>query len=189
MRRLVWIISAAVIAALAGFVAFVASLPKPEDATVKPADGIVALTGEGRRLLPAMDLLEKGLGRRLLITGVNPASKGALRSVLHGGALFDCCVDLGFAALDTRGNAQETASWARRHRYSSLIIVTADYHMPRSLVEFGSEMPGVKLTAYPVPDYDNSVFQTARRLGGEYFKYLASSVRAFAIRTVQQARQ
>ena len=184
-----WVTLAAAVAVLAGFLAFVESLPKREDTSVKPADGIVALTGEGRRLMPAMDLLERGLGRRLLITGVNPASKGALKSVLHGGALFDCCVDLGFAALDTRGNAQEAASWALRHRYTSLIIVTADYHMPRSLVEFGSEMPGVKLMAYPVPDYGNSVFQTARRLGGEYFKYLASSVRAFAIRAVQQARQ
>jgi uncharacterized SAM-binding protein YcdF (DUF218 family) len=189
LRRLIWITLVAAVAALAGFVAFVESLPEPADVTVTPADGIVALTGEGRRLMPAMDLLEKGLGRRLLITGVNPASKGALRSVLHGGALFDCCVDLGFAALDTRGNAQEAASWAQRHRYSSLIIVTADYHMPRSLVEFGTEMPGVKLMAYPVPDYGNSVFQSARRLGGEYFKYLASSVRAFAIHAVQQARK
>jgi uncharacterized SAM-binding protein YcdF (DUF218 family) len=189
LRRLVWIISAAAVAVLAGFVAFVESLPKPEDATVQPADGIVALTGEGRRLMPAMDLLEKGLGQRLLITGVNPASKGALKSVLHGGPLFDCCVDLGFAALDTRGNAEEAASWARQHRYSSLIIVTADYHMPRSLIEFGSELPGVRLVPYPVPDYANSVFQSARRLGGEYFKYLATSVRAFAIRAVQQARQ
>jgi uncharacterized SAM-binding protein YcdF (DUF218 family) len=189
LRRFVWGSLAVAVAVLAGFLAFVESLPKREDTSVTPADGIVALTGEGRRLMPAMDLLEKGLGRRLLITGVNPASKGALKSVLHGGALFDCCVDLGFAALDTRGNAQEAASWALRHRYSSLIIVTADYHMPRSLVEFGSEMPGVKLMAYPVPDYGNSVFQTARRLGSEYFKYLASSVRAFVIRAVQQARQ
>jgi uncharacterized SAM-binding protein YcdF (DUF218 family) len=184
-----WTISAAAVAVLAGFVAFVETLPKSQDISVRAADGIVALTGEGRRLMPAMDLLEKGLGKRLLITGVNPASKDALKSVLHGGALFDCCVDLGFAALDTRGNAQEAASWAERHRYSSLIIVTADYHMPRSLVEFGSEMPGITLVPYPVPDYANSGFQSARRLSGEYFKYLASSARAFFIRAVQQARQ
>jgi uncharacterized SAM-binding protein YcdF (DUF218 family) len=189
LRRLISITSTAAIAVLAGFVAFVGLLPKPADETVQPADGIVALTGEGRRLMPAMDLLEKGLGKRLLITGVNPASKRALKSVLHGGPLFDCCVDLGFAALDTRGNAQEAASWTLRHHYSSLIIVTADYHMPRSLVEFGSEMPGTKLIPYPVPDYADSGLQSARRLGGEYFKYVASSVRAFFLRALQQARQ
>ena len=46
---------------------------------------------------------------------------------------FDCCADLGFMAADTHGNAQETADWARAHRYKSLIVVTANYHMPRSL--------------------------------------------------------
>ncbi len=190
MRRLVWVLAAAAVAVVGGFVAFVEALPKPGEETVAAADGIVALTGEGRRLMPAMDLLEKGLGRRLLITGVNPASKRAMKSLLHGGELFDCCVDLGFAALDTHGNAQEAASWALRHRYSSLIIVTADYHMPRSLVEFESEMPRVKLIPYPVPDAANGFnLQTARRLGGEYFKYLASSVRALVIEAVHQARR
>ena len=27
--------------------------------------------------------------------------------------LYDCCVDLGFSATDTVGNARETADWAR----------------------------------------------------------------------------
>ncbi len=190
MRRLVWVIAAAAVAVLAGFVGFVASLPLPADAPAQKADGIVALTGEGRRLAPAMDLLEKGLGQRLLITGVNPAiSKSDLKNLLHGGKLFDCCVDLGFTALDTRGNAKETASWAHAHGYSSLIIVTADYHMPRSLIEFGSEMPGIRLAPYTVPDATNTLsFQTVRRLGGEYLKYLASAGRAFIIDAVHQAQ-
>jgi uncharacterized SAM-binding protein YcdF (DUF218 family) len=137
-----------------------------------------------------MNLLEKGLGHRLLITGVNPAtSKSDLKTLLHGGKLFECCVDLGFTALDTRGNAEETANWAHTHGYTSLIIVTADYHMPRSLVEFGSQMPGVKLIPYPVPDAANTLtLQTLRRLGGEYLKYVASSIRAFVVGAAQQAR-
>lgn len=190
MRRWVWPIAAAVAAVLAGFVAFVVSLPEPGSARVEPADGIVALTGEGGRLIPAMNLLEDGLGQRLLISGVNPVtSKSSLRNLLHGGKLFDCCVDLGFSALDTRGNAEETARWARDHHYKSLIIVTVDYHMPRSLVEFGSVMPGVKLIPYPVADaIDAPNWQTVRRLSGEYFKYLASSVRAFAIASVHQGQ-
>jgi uncharacterized SAM-binding protein YcdF (DUF218 family) len=186
----VWPIAAAAVAVLAGFVAFVASLPEPGSARVQQADGIVALTGEGGRLVPAMNLLEDGLGQRLLISGVNPTTtKSGLKSLLHGGELFDCCVDLGFSALDTRGNAEETARWARDHHYKSLIIVTADYHMPRSLVEFGSEMPGVKLIPYPVADaIDSPNWQTVRRLSSEYVKYLASSVRAFVVTSVNQER-
>jgi len=190
LRRWVWPIATAMVAVLAGFVAFVASLPEPGSARVESADGIVALTGEGGRLVPAMDLLEDGLGQRLLISGVNPSTtKGSLKNLLHGGELFDCCVDLGFSALDTRGNAEETARWARDHHYKSLIIVTVDYHMPRSLVEFGSEMPEVKLIPYPVADaIDSPNWLTVRRLGSEYFKYLASSVRAFVISSTHQAQ-
>jgi uncharacterized SAM-binding protein YcdF (DUF218 family) len=189
LRRLVWLIAAVTIAMLVGFAAFVKAVPEPAGKAREPADGIVALTGEGGRLIPAMDLLQNGFGKRLLITGVNPqTSKVQLRTVLHGGALFDCCVDLGFAALDTRGNAEEAATWARSHGYESLIIVTADYHMPRSLVEFGSEMPEVKLIPYPVRDLPKMpTMQTARRLGGEYLKYVASSIRAAALHAIRQS--
>ncbi len=163
-----------------GFGRFLANLPAAASDLTAQADGIVALTGEGSRLAPAVTLLEKGSGKRLLITGVNPqTSKPYLKKLLHGGDAFDCCADLGFAALDTRGNAQEAAKWASARSYHSLIIVTADYHMPRSLVEFGAQMPGVELVPYPVAA-DNpkaAIWESARRLSGEYVKYIASVVR------------
>src|SRR6266700_3919923 len=91
-----------------GFGRFLATLPSAASDLTAQADGIVALTGEGSRLAPAVTLLEKGSGKRLLITGVNPqTSKPYLKKLLHGGDAFDCCADLGFVALDTRGNAQE----------------------------------------------------------------------------------
>ena len=163
-----------------GFSVFVANLPAPRSGPAAKADAIVALTGQGGRLAPAVTLLEEGDGQRLLITGVNRLiSKRSLKSLLHGGPAFDCCADLGFAALDTRGNADEAARWAQAHRYGSLIVVTANYHMPRSLIEFGAAMPGVKLVPYPVAadtlrmlSWDN-----AKRLQGEYVKYLASTLR------------
>ena len=168
-----------------GFGFFLAQLPQPYEGAAK-ADAIVALTGQGGRLGPAVNLLEKGNGQRLLITGVNRlTSKRDLKTVLHGGDRFDCCVDLGFAALDTRGNAQETARWVREHRYASLIVVTADYHMPRSLVEFADQMPGVRLVAYPVAvDAPNRLsWDAVKRLNGEYVKYVASLVRVFFTNT------
>jgi len=164
-----------------GFALFMVSLPRPSTAqTTAKADAIVALTGEGDRLTPAVQLLEQGGGKRLLITGVNKStSKRDLKALLHGGASFDCCADLGFAALDTRGNAEETAGWVRSHNYRSLVVVTAAYHMPRSLVEFGAQMPDVKLVPYPVAadEADASSWQNIKRLHGEYAKYLASVIR------------
>ena len=166
-----------------GFAAFVSGLPNPTTTKAVKADAIVALTGDGDRLSPAVTLLEAGNGGRLLITGVNKlTTKHELKVLLHGGFSFDCCADLGFAAADTRGNAEETARWASEHHYASLIVVTAAYHMPRSLLEFGVEMPGVKLVPYPVAAEQKgaTAWQNARRLHGEYVKYLASLMRISA---------
>lgn len=166
---------------LVGFGVFILSLPRPTIDSASKADAIVALTGEGGRLAPAVLLLEHGGGKRLLITGVNKAtSKRSLKTLLQdAGPAFDCCADLGFAAADTRGNAEETAKWAREHDYRSLIVVTTSYHMPRSLVEFGAQMPDVKLVPFPVPadDRNPQPWQTFRRLHGEYAKFLASVAR------------
>ena len=164
-----------------GFTIFVVALPRPALEPAGKADAIVALTGEGGRLAPAVLLLEHGGGKRLLITGVNKAtSKRSLKSLLQdAGSNFDCCADLGFAAADTRGNAEEAAQWARQHNYSSLIVVTTSYHMPRSLAEFGAQMPDVKLVPFPVPseERDPPAWQTFRRLHSEYVKFLASLAR------------
>ncbi len=64
--------------------------------------------------------------------------------------MFDCCVDLGFTAADTLGNARETAEWARSLGYHSLILVTADYHMPRACWSCAPPCPRPRITPYPV---------------------------------------
>ncbi len=173
---------------LAGFVAFVLLLPGAASAA-RPAEGIVALTGGDERLSAAVHLLESRAAQRLLISGVHPAiTKEQLKRLSHGGARFDCCADLGYAAKDTRGNARETADWARSHRYRSLIIVTARYHMPRSLSEFQAAMPGVRLEPYAVDPENIDLdgwwhdVHALRVLQGEYAKYLASTVRNAVVR-------
>ena len=146
------------------------------------ADAIVALTGpSSERVNAAVRLLDQDKGDRLLISGVNrEVRRQELRALTPGSnRLFNCCVDLGFEAEDTEGNAQEIASWARTHGYDDLIVVTSDYHMPRSLLEIRSVAPEIKLHGYAVetPSLDNSrwwkVAVTARRMTLEYMKYLA----------------
>ena len=144
------------------------------------ADAIVALTGASDvRLETGMRLLEEKKGARLLLSGVNrEATREDVREVTRGfGGLFDCCVDLGFQAESTLGNAQETAEWARAHRFDSLVVVTSDYHMPRSLLELRAALPAAQLHAYPVEtDVDAQRWwlsgDSARRLTLEYGKYL-----------------
>jgi len=167
----------------AGFLIFAEKVPAPlsfPPAAANDAEAIVALTGDGDRLGPAVSLLEQGNAMRLLISGVNKmTTKRDLKVLLHGGEHFECCADLGFAAADTRGNAEEAARWTHAHGYKSLVVVTAAYHMPRSLIEFGAAMPDVKLVPYPVAAETSSAagWQNLRRLQGEYAKYLASFVR------------
>ena len=158
--------------------------PAPEPAR---ADAIVALTGpSAERVNAAIRLLEQDKGERVLISGVNrEVRRQELRALTPGSnRLFNCCVDLGFEAEDTIGNAQEIAAWARAKNYDSLIVVTSDYHMPRALTEIRAAAPGVTLTAYAVetPSLDDSRWWraavTARRMTLEYMKYLAALGRA-----------
>lgn len=145
-------------------------------------DGIVALTGSSvRRLAAATELLEEGKGQRLLVSGVNrQASRADILDVTKAGKnVYDCCVDLGFMAADTVGNAQETAEWARAKDYDSLIVVTADFHMPRAMLELRAAMPDAKLTPYPVVTETLDTPNWWRRAAPaklmvlEYCKYLA----------------
>ncbi len=154
------------------------STPAPEP---RVADAVVALTGgSSLRLEAAMGLLERGRGKRLLISGVNPVTtREDVREVTRSWTrIYDCCVDLGWQAADTIGNARETARWAGKNGYRRLIIVTADFHMPRSLLELRAELPGVEFTPYPVATAQLDARRWSRsaagakRMIGEYNKYL-----------------
>jgi uncharacterized SAM-binding protein YcdF (DUF218 family) len=151
--------------------------------TPEAAEGVVAFTGPGstERIRAAMRLLEGGSAERMLVSGVNrDASREDIRTVSAAARrLYDCCVDLGFEAATTLGNARETAEWAHAMRYDSLIVVTADYHMPRAMLELRGALPDARLQAYPVVTSAVQVrawWRTgrgARLLVVEYMKYLA----------------
>ncbi len=180
-------LAAATIAALAlvyisGFVVFAQTLPRRAHVTGHP-DAIVVLTGGGSRLDAAEDLLDRGVGQRLLITGVNwTTTRSEVKALVHGGPRFHCCVDLGRDATSTFGNALEASAWSRRHGFHELLVVTANYHMPRSLNEFQAAMPQVRFDPYPVDPVGIDLKdwwlhpRTIRVLGAEYAKYLASLV-------------
>ncbi len=181
---------------LGGFVRFTHMVGDlaPADDTPR-GDGIVVLTGGSVRLATAVSLIERGRARRLLITGVHATTtRGALRRVTGGRAdVFTCCVDIDRQARNTVDNAHIAARWAQDHGYDSLILVTANYHMPRSLVEFARVLPDIDLIPYPVaprtirpgrwwPDH------SLRVLAVEYTKYVVSLLRARLARPSSRGR-
>jgi uncharacterized SAM-binding protein YcdF (DUF218 family) len=172
--------------ALFGFLYFLGEIDRysaTDHAT--QADGIVVLTGGKARVGTALELLGSGAGKRLLISGVHrDSSLESIRKAVSGSKeLFGCCIDIDKKALDTVGNAEEAASWAKAKGFRSLIIVTSDYHMPRSMVEFQRKLPGVALSAHEVqsnPAVAAGAFadpDSLRILVPEYIKYVASRLR------------
>ena len=168
---------------LSGLLWFVT--PPAAETRTAATDAIVVLTGGSLRLQSGIDLLREGKGSKLFVSGVN--QQVDLDELLGvSGRAPDwalCCIVLGHEADDTFGNAQETAQWMRRQGFRSLRLVTAWYHMPRSLVEFERVMPEIDIVAHPV--FPDQVKQerwwawrgTAALLVNEYVKYLGALAR------------
>ncbi|MBC2883834.1 YdcF family protein [Ochrobactrum sp. CM-21-5] len=176
----------AVIAFLIGFVAFsekVTGMQPP--ALNEPADAIVVLTGGQSRIQAAVDLLQDKRGKRLLISGVHPSTneKSLQRATHAEQGLFDCCVDLDRSALNTVGNATESERWIRANNFHRVIVVTNNYHIPRSILEMSYRMKDVEFVPYPVVNGERrehswvSEGDTLRVLFIEYVKYLRAAVR------------
>ncbi|WP_425523220.1 YdcF family protein [Bartonella taylorii] len=139
------------------------------------ADAIIVLTGGEKRIEAGLKLLQKGLGSRLLISGVNITTN--LQRLRHNthitSQLFTCCVDIGHKAINTKGNAEESADWIKKHRYQTVYIVTHDYHMWRSLRELKYLMPNVNFIAYPVKKSGNeNTIQQINQIRILLFQYI-----------------
>ena len=169
----------------ASFALFVAAIPGQTPHSVAPADAIVVLTGGEERIREGGRLFAEGKGRRLLISGVGlQVSKEHIRRITGlNAARFNCCVDLGHEAINTTGNADETAKWARIWQFKRLIVVTSSFHMPRSLAEFHRALPNVAISAYPVVSaiyYPEPWWRhpyTRRTIMIEYLKFLPAAAR------------
>ena len=171
---------------IAGLFAFVGQLPRQVDNRDEQTDAIVVLTGGSERLAAGFALLSQGQAEKLFISGVDRStSRDAIRARAGPAERFECCVVIGRDALNTEGNAEETAAWLKAQGYSSLRVVTASYHMPRSLLEMRRAMPGIMLVPHPVFPRQVKIESwwrspgTASLLVTEAGKFWAATVRAW----------
>lgn len=177
------LIAIAIVAVIAGFVSFASHVGEMKEVANAPkSDAIVVLTGGTQRLSAGLRLLRSGKADRLLISGVHPdTGKDDIRRAMKADSqLFNCCVDLDYAALDTVGNAVESGRWLSANNYSDVLLVTSNYHMPRSLLEARRAYQGISVRPYPVivSDLTDGAWMTNprafRMIATEYFKYLAA---------------
>ncbi|MEO0643048.1 MAG: YdcF family protein [Pseudomonadota bacterium] len=166
------ILSAVFLVWALGFLWFAIALPQP--AQRLETDAVIVPTGGAGRIARGLDVLDDGLARRMLVTGVDPEVKpGEFAAQFEvPQAQMECCISLGFMAVDTRGNASETAQWVKTNEVTSLRLVTTDWHMRRAAGELERRLPdGVRVVWDAVPSQPS--------LGAlflEYHKLIASQL-------------
>ena len=150
------ILLAILISWFCGFFFFVYSIPSKVEDPTTITDAIVVLTGGGDRIKTGVTLLEQGLSKKLFISGVK---KGVNFDILMNRQNIEKEIwqenisqtQLGYLAHNTEQNAQETSDWVKQQgSIQSLRLVTADYHINRSLLEFGRAFPTLKIIPHPV---------------------------------------
>jgi uncharacterized SAM-binding protein YcdF (DUF218 family) len=177
---------------LAGLGWFMQQIPKTPVGPVPVADGIVVLTGGGGRMEKALQLLSQGKGKALFVSGANDGvtladllarASAPTRAALKKRFGQQPPIHLGHAAQNTIGNALETRDWLREIGYKRILLVTSNYHMPRSLNEFRENLGDVEIIPVAVLPEDFTLEdgmadpQDRALLMSEYHKYMASVLR------------
>ncbi len=127
-----------------GFVLFAVTLGKPASSKSAATDAAVVITGGSGRIEHGVEVVKDGKAKRLLVAGADPSvTKADLIRRLGGSKrLVNCCVDLGSESVDTRSNAEEAKRWLAKNDYSSLRLITSDWHMRRARYEFRRVLGG-----------------------------------------------
>ena len=153
---------------------------------------IVILTGGTNRIKEGLKIIDnfkksKKINYKILVSGTGLGfTKSILRKQLgpnFNPKLIQCCIDLDSVSKNTFTNARETFKWISKNKINEFILITSNYHMPRSILEFKNVMPNLKIYTYAITpekhDIKNwlSSYQTFGLVLTEYCKYIVASLR------------
>lgn len=194
MRIILSILLTVLILWCIGLIWFVCTLPHTVTSSKIQTDAIVVLTGGEGRVERGIEMFAEGAAPFLFVSGVGnqvtlmemlaihalPETRIAARRMMRerGASIL-----LGQTASSTQTNAKEVADFVREHSVNSIRLVTAHYHMARSLLEFRHALPQVELVpdpVYPTGFRHGEWWQyghTRRLLLSEYHKYVATRFR------------
>jgi uncharacterized SAM-binding protein YcdF (DUF218 family) len=125
-----------------GFLWFVVALPRPAEDGVA-TDAVIVPTGGPGRIARGLAVLGSGQAKKMLVSGVDQEvrPKEFAAEFRVSAREMACCITLGYAAVDTRSNAAETAKWVAQNEVRSLRLVTTDWHMRRAAGELDRMLP------------------------------------------------
>lgn len=136
-----------------GFMYFISLVPITQTDTGKEVtDAAIVLTGGKKRIQEGFNILKSKKSRKLLITGVSRDVRNKDVIVLYGNLdyLSSSKVSIGREAENTSGNAIEAKKWVEENNIKTIRLITANYHMTRSMMEFKHALPEVNIIAHPV---------------------------------------
>ena len=166
------------------FVILIKSNFSEEKILFKDTNSVVVATGGSNRILKGINLIEENIERKMLITGVGKGiSKTEIAKAIDANKkqsnILNCCVDLDLTAINTQGNAMQAIEWLRKNDAKNSFLVTANYHMPRLILEFKRVNPEINLNIVPVkPDLDpiNKIYLPNNfiLISKEYLKFIVT---------------
>ena len=141
-------------------------------------EGIVVLTGDKYRISEGLSLLEKKIGNKLLISGVN--SKISLNVIKNEfpkyDELFNCCIEFDNTSSNTFENIREVYVWKLNNDINTILIVSSDYHLPRVELESNRLLLKEETHYYGVEYKSQKINIRMKKLIVEYVKYLRTKV-------------
>ena len=134
-----------------GLIKFDEVIPSVEETNQTQTQAIVVLTGGSGRLDEGLSLLAKDIKALLFVSGVYEGNevRHLLKFSKQGPSALGTRIAIG-NATNTHENALETGAWVIRNGIQSLRLVTAAYHMPRSLLEFENVLPNTLIISHPI---------------------------------------
>ncbi|HWJ58079.1 MAG TPA: YdcF family protein [Sphingomicrobium sp.] len=162
---------------LLGFILFAFTLARPLGDGGRQ-DAAIVLTGGKGRIEHAVDVLRQHRVKRVLISGADPSvtKRDIVRRIGNSARLIRCCVDLGSESVDTRSNAEEADRWLAKHKFTSVRLITSDWHMRRARYEFDKVL-GTKYALVSDAVRSDPSFVT---LFAEYNKYVLRRLAVWA---------
>ena len=134
MLRWVLIVAAAIVAAWLAACLVLFVWPPAESKPPKHADVVVVLSGDKKRLAPALELVRRGVAPVLAISTVErtrhwPEARRLCEARRYDGARVVCFDAVPFS---TQGEARAVARLARERGWRSVVVVTSTFHVTRA---------------------------------------------------------